>query len=144
MFKALKDKLASASSKFNGNTDFLEAVCAGCALVAAADGDVSDDEIDSTLKAVAANAVLSNGFSSPQITRTAEAMLKRAAGGRVGRSGLYAELDDIAANHDMAEAVVLATLDVAESDGNIDADEKVVLEKIAERLKVNLKKLMEV
>src|SRR6478609_8481265 len=103
MFAAIKQKLSGGVNKYSGRKDFLEAVCAASALVAAADGDVSDSEVDQAVKAVSSNASLAAAFKPSEIERTADAMLKRAQGGRVGRSGLYKELEDINSDHDMAE-----------------------------------------
>lgn len=137
MFGALKAKLSGGVNKFSGRKDFLEAVCAACALVAAADGDVSDAEVDQTVKAITSNAALAAAFKGNEIERTADAMLKRAQGGRVGRSGLYKEIEDAANDHDMAETVLLSALDVADH-GGIDANEKEVLSKVAQKLGLNL------
>lgn len=137
MFAALKSKLSGGVNKYSGRKDFLEAVCAASALVAAADGDVSDSEVDQTIKAISSNAQLSAAFKSAEIERTADVMLKRAQGGRVGRSGLYTEIEQIANDHDMAETVLLSALDVADH-GGISAQEKEVLSKVAQKLGLNL------
>jgi tellurite resistance protein len=137
MFASIKAKLSGGVNKYSGRKDFLEAVCAASALVAAADGDVSDAEVDQTVKAVSSNASLSAAFKQSEIERVADAMLKRAQGGRVGRSGLYKELEDIANDHDMSETVLLSALDVADH-GGIDDKEKAVLGQIAQRLGLNL------
>lgn len=137
MFASIKSKLSGGVNKYSGRKDFLEAVCAASALVAAADGDVSDAEVDQTVKAVSSNASLSTAFKQSEIERTADAMLKRAQGGRVGRSGLYKELEDIADDHDMSETVLLSALDVADH-GGIDDKEKAVLGQIAQRLGLNI------
>lgn len=137
MFAALKSKLSGGVNKYSGRKDFLEAVCAASALVAAADGDVSDAEVDQTVKAITSNAQLSAAFRSQEIERTADAMLQRAKGGRVGRSGLYKEIEDVASDHDMAETVLLSALDVADH-GGIDDKEKAVLGTIAQKLGLNL------
>lgn len=137
MFASIKAKLSGGVNKYSGRKDFLEAVCAASALVAAADGDVSDAEVDQTVKAVSSNASLSAAFKPSEIERTADAMLKRAQGGRVGRSGLYKELEDIANDHEMSETVLLSALDVADH-GGIDDKEKAVLAQIAQRLGLNI------
>lgn len=137
MFAKLKEKFAGSANKYSGRKDFLEAVCAACALVAASDGDVSDSEVDQTIKAITSNANLSAAFKQTEIERTADAMLKRAQGGRVGRSGLFKEIEDIASDHDMSETVLLSALDVADH-GGIDEKERAVLQNIASRLGLNL------
>lgn len=139
-----KQKLAGALSKFNGNKDFLEAVCAACALVTAADGKVDDDEIDNAIKAISANPTLTTAFSAREIEKTAQAMLNRAQGGRVGLNGLYKEIEEVLkkdATGEMAETVLLSALDVADA-GGIDDKEKEVLQKIAGILKLDLKKYL--
>ena len=140
MFGAFKKRLSGSVAKFSGKKDFLEAVCAACALVAAADGNVSDDEVATTIKTILAHPDLSGAFPSREIETTADAMLKRAAAGRSGRMGLYKEIDDIANDADMSETVYVTALDVAEADGSIGDKEKEVLAKIASSLKVDTKK----
>lgn len=138
MFAKLKEKFSGSVNKYSGRKDFLEAVCAACALVSAADGEVEDEEVAQTIKGIASNPNLAGAFSSREIEATAEAMLKRAQGGRVGRAGLFKEIEDIAADHDMAETVLLTALDVADSDGQVEPQEKEVLNKIAQKLGLNM------
>lgn len=137
MFGKLKEKLTGKLNKYSGRKDFLEAVCASCALVAAADGDIDDKEVDQTIKAITSNANLSAAFPQREIENTADAMLKRAQGGRVGRSGLYKEIGDIRHDTEMAEVVLLSALDVADN-GGISDSERAVLAKIAAELGLNL------
>lgn len=142
MFGLLKKKAEDATKKFSGRTDFLEAVCAAAALVAAADGETEDGEIQATLKAVAANKALASGFDQRTIEQTMEKMLARAGGGRVGRSGLWSEIEDVLKDPAMAEAVVLTALDVAEGDGEIEPQEQLVLDRLAKVASVDLARLM--
>jgi tellurite resistance protein TerB len=137
MFAALKSKMTGSVNKFSGRKDFLEAVCASCALIAAADGDISDAEVAQTIKAISSNASLSAAFKAPEIERVADTMLKRAQGGRVGRAGLYKEVEDVANDSELAETVLLSALDVADH-GGISPQEKLVLGNIAQRLGLNL------
>lgn len=134
-----KSKVTESVNRFKGNTDFLEGVCAAAALVAAADGEIEDSEVEATIKVISSNPTLTAAFSPRDIERTAEAMLQRAQAGRTGRMGLYKEIDDISSNHDMAETVYLTALDVSDSDGESEPQEKEVLSKIAARLKLNPK-----
>lgn len=134
-------KAEAAVQKFSGRTDFLEAVCAGAALIAAADGEIEDSEVDATVKAVKANKALATGFDQITIDKTINAMLDRAGGGRVGRSQLRKEVLEIAKDPEMAEAVVLTALDVAEADGEIEPAEQKVLETLAKDLGLDLARL---
>lgn len=132
-----KDKLSTGLKKFSGRTDYLEAVCAATALVAAADGEISDSEVTAITKGVANNATLSACFKQSQIEKTCDVMLKRAQGGRAGRAGLYKEIDDIAKDQSAAEMVYLMAFDVADADGKLEAAERKTLTEIAKRLGVN-------
>lgn len=135
-------KADAVVQKFSGRTDFLEAVCAAAALVAAADGEIEDAEVKATVKAVKANKALSGGFDQSAIEASINKMLDRAGGGRVGRSGLWDEIREVAKDPEMSQAVVLTALDVAEGDGEIEPAEKIVLERLAKDLSVDLNRLM--
>lgn len=142
MFANLKNLVSGKVNKFKGNKDFLEGVCAAAALVAFADGSCSDTEASAAIKAITSNAVMSGSFSGREIETTIDSMLKRAEGGRVGRAGLYREIEEVLTKDpsgDMAEAVLLTALDVAD-DGGIEDKERAVLEQIASKLRLDLKK----
>lgn len=141
MVFGLKKLFTANVQKYSGRKDFLEAVCASAALVAYADGSADDGEISATKKAVLANAELAGAFDNRTIELTMETMLNRAEGGRVGRSGLFKEIDDVAGDADMAETIINTALDIADV-GGIDDAEKAMLEKIATSLKVDLKKYL--
>lgn len=142
MFGMFKKNAAQAVQKFSGRTDYLEAVCAAAALIAAADGEIEDGEVKATIKAVSANKSLREGFEQTVIEQTIEKMLARAGGGRVGRAGLWTEIEEVLKSADMAEAVVLTALDVAEGDGEIEPEEMKVLDRLAKMANVDLKRLL--
>ncbi|MBN8931897.1 tellurite resistance TerB family protein [Agrobacterium pusense] len=137
MFKSL---VGDKAKKFSGKTDFLEAVCAASALVATADGDLDDSELLAAVAAVKSNAALSGAFDARAIETTMDKMCSRAVG-RVGKAGLFREIEDIKADHDMSETVLLVALDVADS-GGISDDEKAVLAKIASTVGLDLAKYL--
>ncbi len=141
MFGALKQKLAGSVNKYSGKKDFLEAVCAASALVAAAEGDIDDKEVAAAIKAITANAALSSAFTSREIEGTASLMFDRAVG-RAGKVGLHREIDDVINNNksdkDMPEIILCTALDVADSDGSIGDAERNVLGKIASQLGLKL------
>jgi len=140
-FGIFKKFTGNLTNKLAGRTDLLEAVCAGAALVAYADGDADHNELKAATKAVAANASLSAAFNPSQIERTMETMLGRAEGGRMGRAGLYKELEDVASNAEDAEIVIFAVLDVADSGGISDA-EQAEAGKIARTLGLDIKNFL--
>lgn len=138
MFKGLKEKLSGGAKRMSGRTDLLEATTAAAALVAAADGSIDDSEIDATAKAVTANETLNTAFSAREIEGSIQRMLDRANGGRVGRMGLYKEIEDVAGKPEEAEIVLLTAMDIADADGEMDPQEKAVLDKIASKLGLNM------
>ncbi len=140
----LKSKLDGAILKFKGRTDFLEAVCAAAALVAAADGEIDDKEIAAALQAVKSNPKLAQAFKQSEIEKTMDAMLKRAQSGRVGRASLLKELTDVKKDADFSDTAYLTALDVADADGNISSQEKAVLANIAKTLNVSASVLNQV
>jgi tellurite resistance protein len=139
MLSMFKDKLSANKNRMNGNTDLLEAVCAAAALVAAADGDIDDSEVEATVGAVKANHVLADAFKAREVETCINKMLDRAGGGRTGRMGLYKEIRDVAGKEkEDRELVLLTALDIADADGNLDDAEKKVLDKIAGELSLKI------
>ncbi len=137
MLDVMKAKLTGALSKFSGQKDFLEGVCAGASLVAAADGEIKDTEIVTTANAVKNHPTLSKSFKEAEIGRCIDTMLSRAKQGRMGRMGLYKEISEVKSSPDKAEAVYLCALDIAESDGGVGSEERSVLNQIAKELGIN-------
>jgi tellurite resistance protein TerB len=138
--KLLGNKAKDAVQKFSGNTDFLEALCAGCALTAAAEGGIDDAEYDQTLKVIQSNSAISAGFSPRDI----EACFSRLApktSSRMGKAELKREIEEaVKRDQSMGEAIVLACLDVADT-GGISPPEEEVMKIIAGLCQVNYEKL---
>lgn len=142
MFGLFKDKLQGAANRLSGKTDVLEAVCACAALVAMADGEIEDEEIEEALKQLQSNDTISNAFSGAQIDACLNKMLAKAKGGGfTGKSKLFAELDDIAKNPETAELVALIALDIAHADGELEPAEQKVIDKIGQRLRIDINRL---
>lgn len=146
MFGALKKAFASGAKEikadYSENKDFLEAVCAASALVAAADGDIEESERRKVVSIITNHSTLSKIYQQNVIEQTADTMFKRAKDSS-GRQQLARELDDIktrANGAQMAEDVYLIALDIANSDGEVEPEEEVVLKKIAARLGIDTSK----
>lgn len=143
MFGIMK-KIVAAGGKeikaeYSANKDFLEAVCAACALVAAADGDIEESEKRKVVSIITGHATLGKLYQQNVIEQTADVMFKRAKDVS-GRQQLARELDDIKGRPDgvaMAEDVYLIALDIANADGEVEPQEDAVLKKIATRLGVD-------
>jgi len=142
MFARLKEKLAGASSRMSGRTDLLEATCAACALTAAADGDIKDDEVGSIMEALTNHPTLSTAFKPSQIEQCADAMLKRAKGGLMGRRGLQKEIEQAVgkSTSDDLELILCVAIDVARADGEgVGGEELKVLGGVANILRLDLR-----
>jgi len=145
MFGSLR-KIVGAATKevkaeYGQNKDFLEACCAAVALVAYADGTLEPEERAKAMKIVGSHASLSTIYKSDDIERTMDTMLKK-ADSHSGRIGLMREIADVKGKGEtIGEDVYLVGLDVAYADGELEATEVAVLNKIATTLNVDLKKL---
>lgn len=146
MFGALKRAMGAGArevkAEYGENKDFLEAVCAAAALVAAADGDIEESERRKVVSIVQNHPTLSKLYQSNVIEQTAETMFKRAKE-TSGRQLLARELDDIKSRpngQQMAEDAYLIALDIANADGELEPAEEAVLKKLAARLGVDASK----
>jgi tellurite resistance protein TerB len=142
--KLFGGKAKEAMNAFSGNRDFLEGMCAGCALVAAADGKIEDDEFDQTLRVIQANSAIAAGFNAQEI-ETTFSKLSQKTGSRSGKSELKTEIRE-AIERDktgsMGNAIVLACLDVADQGGISDV-ETAILKDIANLCGVNYEKALQ-
>lgn len=115
------------------NRDLLEALVGGCLLVAAADGTIDDSEtkkIDSLLRT---NKNL--GHFGGEITELVNRFAERLQSGyRVARAEILREIEDIKADAQQKEDVLLNMLTIAEADGDIDEKERKELDTVAQRL----------
>lgn len=143
MFGMFKRAAAAATqevkAEYGENKDFLEAVCAAAALVAAADGDIEESERRKVVALITNHASLGRLYQQSAIETTADTMFKRAKDSS-GRQQLARELDDIKGRPNggqMAEDVYLLALDIANADGEVEPQEEAVLKKIAGRLGVD-------
>lgn len=143
MFGVLKKALGAGSREvaaaYGENKDFLEAVCAGVALVAAADGDIEENERQKAVRILTNHQDLSKLYKQPDIEQTLETMFRRAREAS-GRQQLAREIDDIKSRPNgakMAEDVYLVALDIAHADGELEPAEEAVLKKLAARLGVD-------
>lgn len=139
-----KSQVKDAVNAFSGNKDFLEALCSGCALTAAAEGGIDDAEFDKTLSVIRSNTAIAAAFSASEIEVVFGRMSPKTAT-RSGKSELMNEIREVIARDKtgaMGKAIVLACLDVAD-EGGISQPEQDVMRKIAEVCGVNYDKIAE-
>lgn len=135
-------KAKESINKFSGNQDFLEAICAGAALVAAADGSIDDKEAKAALTAMQSNKLISVAFGPREIEICFGKMESKVTT-RSGRAELKKEIEECVARDktgSLGEAVLYACLDVADQ-GGIEENEEKVLREIAGLLRVDYDKL---
>jgi tellurite resistance protein TerB len=130
----------AATNRVAGRTDLLEACLASAALVAAADGNISPEEVVQAIDVVKNNETLNKAFSQQDIDATMNRMISRAKGGYSGQAQLYKELREIGNDQEDAEAVYLIAVDVAFADGTCDAKERAVLTQVAKTIGVDASK----
>lgn len=137
--KAFKAGAKEVQADYSKNRDFLEAVCAGAALVAFADGEIEEAERAKAIRIITGHATLGKLYQQPEIEQVAETMFKRAKDAS-GRQSLARELDDIKGKDNaaqMAEDIYLVAVDIAHADGELEPEEEATLKKLAARLGVD-------
>lgn len=132
--KTMGDRLKGQAAKFVKDPNFLEGLCAMAAYVGSADGNFDDSELNAAVKIITNNEIIKGaGFQARDIQTVMDRMADKAEGGRSGRSALLKEIHDIAGNPELAEAVLLIGLDIADQ-GGIDEKEKAALRNVAKEL----------
>lgn len=143
LLNMFKGKTKDAVNQFSGNKDFLEGLCAICALTAAAEGGIDDAEYDKTMVVIRANSAISAAFSSTEIESVFGKMAPK-TNTRSGKSELKNEIREVLARDKtgaMGQAMMLAALDVADEGGISDAETS-VLKDLANLCGVNYDKML--
>lgn len=131
LFNKAKSKVKTFQSK-----DLAEAAVAAGVLVMYADGDASDNEVDTLLTVLEASPALSE-FRA-EIPAIFEGYCKlMESSPRLGKRDLMKEIKECACDPEEAETVLIVALDVGDADGNDPKEEK-VLQDIATALKLKL------
>ncbi len=136
-FFAKKAGDVKAELKKVENRDLMEAIVGGSLLVAAADGDIGNDELESLEKLVSSNPSLEHfGAEIGKTINRFETMLN--AGFRIGKLKILREIADIKNNPADAEEVFVNMLTIAEADGEISPEEIVILKEVGQQLGIRL------
>lgn len=132
-----KAKRAVAEIKRFEKRDLAQAVVNAAYLVAYADGECEASEKAKIEQILRANPVLSAFTGELQaIGQAITAQLE--ANFKIGRSVAYREIEDVKGDQRESEDVLLVAIAVAEADGEIEPEEKKVLEEVANRLGLRL------
>ena len=134
--KAKAGELKTGALKYK-NKDFLNAAMAGSALVAMADGDVSEEEKQKMIKFIESNDALSVFTTSDVIAAFQEFVGQLQKDKDIGEAKAYQALGKMKSNVDASRLLVRMIIAVAAADGDFDDNEKRVASKIAKELNLN-------
>lgn len=121
------------------NRDLMQAAVYGCFYVASADGEIESSEL-SKVESLLRNSPALQGFG-PELSSTIDKAKAdfTDGGARIIRMNAERELSDLAHDPKNAETVLTFMLTVAEADGEIEAEEQVVLDRAAQKMGLRLK-----
>ncbi len=130
---AARDKMKTEVAKYKNN-DFMEAVVAGCALVAAADGDISSDE----KQKMAAFINRSEELSVFDMTKVIDSFNKIVEGfefdAGIGKIEAMKKITRLRGKDEAARTMVRVCCVIGAADGDFDADERRVVAEICTEL----------
>ncbi len=133
LFGLFKKKTQAAMQEVKRlqNRDFLEAAIGASVLIAASDGDITDDELDSLAAILAANPLFEPfGSEISQIMHNFKTQF--AISYRIGRTAAMREIEQVTCNKKEAEDIMDIILTIAEADGEVTAEEAKEIDKIAQ------------
>lgn len=133
---AARDTLASEVSKFK-NADFMEATVAGCALVAAADGNISSEEKLKMTNFIQNSKEL-KVFELDKVIASFNAYCKKFDfDQQIGRAEALKSVAKLRSKPDAARLLVRVCIAIGSSDGNFDASERTICRTICNELNLN-------
>ena len=119
------------------NRDLAEGLVGACLLVAAADGEIDADELTSLNKQLDAHPAL-QGFGGEIGKMVDKFSTILDAGFLMGKTQIMREIADCAHDEQEAEDIFVAAITIAQSDGEIDDKELIILKEIGKKLNLNL------
>jgi tellurite resistance protein TerB len=134
--KSKASELKTEALKYK-NKDFLNAAMAGSALVAMADGSVSAEEKQKMIKFIESNEALSVFTTSDVIKAFQDFVGQLEFDKDIGEAKAYQALHKMKSNAEASRLLVRMIIAIASSDGNFDANEKVVASKITRELGIS-------
>ena len=130
---AARDKMKTEVAKYKNN-DFMEAVVAGCALVAAADGDISSEE----KQKMAAFINRSEELSVFDMSKVIGAFNKIVEGfefdAGIGKIEAMKKITRLRGKDEEARTMVRVCCVIGAADGDFDADERQIVAEICTEL----------
>ena len=133
---AARDKLSAEVSKFK-NREFMEAVVSGCALVAAADGNISSDEKQKMVGFIQNSNELKAFDVKDVIKSFNEVCAKFEFDQQIGRAEALKSSGQLRKKEDAARLLVRVCCAIGSADGNIDESERAACRTICNELGLN-------
>jgi tellurite resistance protein TerB len=134
--KSKANELKTEALKFK-NKEFLNAAMAGSALIAMADGNISSEEKQKMIKFIESNDALSI-FSTSDVIKAFQDFVGQLEFDKdIGEAKAYEALGKMKSNAQAARLLVRMIIAIASSDGNFDASEKKIANKIAKELAID-------
>jgi tellurite resistance protein TerB len=134
--KSKASELKTEALKYK-NKDFLNASMAGSALISMADGSISAEEKQKMIKFIESNDALSVFTTSDVVKAFQEFVGQLEFDKDIGEAKAYQALHKMKSNAEASRLLVRMIIAIASSDGNFDAQEKLVAGKIAKELGIN-------
>jgi tellurite resistance protein TerB len=128
-----KQKTVSSIGKFK-NKDFLEAVVAGCAMVAAADGNIDSSEKSKMVGFINRNEALKIFDMGQVISRFTYYAEGYAFDFNVGKAECLKAISKVKKNPEEARILVSVCCAIGSADGDFDEDEKRVIREMCREL----------
>ena len=120
---AARDKLSAEVSKFK-NREFMEAVVSGCALVAAADGNISSDEKQKMIGFIQNSNEL-KAFDVKDVIKSFNAVCEKFEfDQQIGRAEALKSIGLLRKKEDAARLLVRVCCAIGSADGNFDESER--------------------
>lgn len=134
--KSKAGELKTEALKYK-NKDFLNAAMAGSALISMADGSISAEEKQKMIKFIETNDALSVFTTSDVIKSFQDHVSQLEFDRDIGEAKAYQALHKMKSNADASRLLVRMIIAIASSDGNFDAQERVIASKIAKELGIS-------
>ena len=133
---AARDKLSAEVSKFK-NREFMEAVVSGCALVAAADGNISSDEKQKMVGFIQNSNEL-KVFDVKDVIKAFNSVCEKFEfDEQIGRAEALKSIGQLRKKEDAARLLVRVCCAIGSADGNFDESERAACRIICNELGLN-------
>ena len=133
---AARDKLSTEVSKFK-NREFMEAVVSGCALVAAADGNISSDEKQKMVGFIQNSNEL-KVFDVKDVIKAFNSVCEKFEfDQQIGRAEALKSIGQLRKKEDAARLLVRVCCAIGSADGNFDESERAACRTIFNEMGLN-------